>query len=352
MRDLHDIQVLRGVTHIISPRDPATHLRLSEAELTLGDGVGEILAAHVDGGVHDSQAKAAAFTERGETDACGASRALLAPDPDLVAISQALARTLYAIAERDERVSDGTLATLLCQGTLADGTSLRFPALVKLDPSATLHTVTDTEPETGRTRIRYEVDHTSLPSKNEKVQKCAFVRAINQDLEYELLVVDRQRTAETVGTFWVRDFLGARLVLDSPERTKRLYRALKAARNDVEQELPAVELAALDQVIAGAVVQASVDLDELMTALPVSDAIRARIDASVSTQLPDRAFALDQGVARQFVRRRIYRGDNDLRVSASPEFFSQMVHVEDLEPGNDQTRLRKVWFETRTWKET
>ena len=162
------------MTHIIAPRDPATQLRLSEAELTLGEGVGEILAAHVAGGVHDSQAKAATFTERRETDACGACRGLLAPDPDLVLISQELARRLYAIAERDERVSDGTLATLLCQGTLGDDTSLRFPALVKLDPSATLHTVTDTEPETGRTRIRYEVDTTSL---RRRTRRCRNVRS-------------------------------------------------------------------------------------------------------------------------------------------------------------------------------
>jgi hypothetical protein len=136
-----------------------------------------------------------------------------------------------------------------------------------------------------------------------------------------------------------------------PERTKRLYRSLRAARNAVEQEIDADQLAALDQVIDGAVVQASVNLDTLMAGMPVPEPLRQRIDAAVSRSLPDREFDLDSGVASQFVRRRAYRADNDLRISVKAE-FNQMIQVEDLERGNDETRLRRVWFETRTWTES
>jgi 37-kD nucleoid-associated bacterial protein len=352
VRDLENIKILRGVSHVIAPREPSKLLQLSEVELPLGGGVGEILAAHVDGGLHDSQAKAARFGVRDDASACGACTRLLASHPRLLVLSQQLARTLYAIAEKDERVSDGTLAVLLCQADGAGGTTVRFPAVLKLDPSATLHTVTDEDPATGKPRVRYEVDPDSLPSRNEKIQKCAFVRAVDPAAEYEMLVVDRQRRAEIVGTFWVRDFLGAELVLDAPERTRRLYRALRSARNEVEQELDATQLAALDQVIGGAVVQASVNIDNLVAALPVPDPIRARVDAVVSRTLPDREFDLDPVVASQFLRRRTFRADNDVRVSVRSEFFEQMIHVEDLEAGEEDTRLRKVWFETRTWKET
>lgn len=351
MRDLHDIKVTRGVSHVIAPRDASRLLKLSEAELPLGDGVGNILAGHVDNGLHDSQAKAAVFADRRDVRACGSFSKLLGKKPRLVNISQQLASTLYAIAENDERVSDGTLAVLLCQGVDEAGAVVRFPALLKLDPSATLRTVTDTDPESGRPRVRYEVDPTTLPSKNEKIQKCVFVRAVDADAEFEMLVVDRQRRAETVSKFWVGDFLGADLVLDRPERTKRLYRAFKTARNAVEQELDATQLAALDQVIDGAVVQASVNLDTLVAALPVPDDVRQRVDATLSRSLPDREFDLDPVVASQFVRRRSYRADNGLRLSVNAE-FTDMVHVDDLESGDHESRLRRVWFETRSWKET
>lgn len=64
MRDLGDIKIVKGVSHVIAPRDPAQLLRLSEAEFPLGGGVGDILAAHVIGGLQDAQAKAAKFADR------------------------------------------------------------------------------------------------------------------------------------------------------------------------------------------------------------------------------------------------------------------------------------------------
>lgn len=351
MRDVHDIEIVRGVSHVLAPRDPKQLLRLSEAELPLDGGVADILAAHVNTGLHNDQAKAAVFVDRRDERACGLFAKLLGDQPPLIEVSQQLASTLYNIAEDDARVSDGTLAVLLCKGVDADDTAVRFPALLKLDPSATLHTVTDTDPVTNKLRVRYEVDPTTLPSKNEKIQKCVFVRAVDPAIEYEMLVVDRQRRGDAVSKFWLGEFLGADLCLDAAERTRRLYRALRSARNAVEQELDSDQLAALDQVIDGAVVQASVNLDLLIEALPVPEPIRERIDKALSRTLPDRAFELDPGVASQFVRRRTYRADNDIRLSVPPE-FTQTIHVEDLEPGDNDTRLRKIWFETRTWKET
>jgi len=351
MRDFHDVEVLRGVTHVVAPRDKRRGLRLSESELPLDDAVREILAAHVFGGLTDVQAKAATFADRRDGKACGAFAKLLGARPRLVDVSKQLASDLYAIAATDERVSDGNVAVLLCRAVDAAGTKVSFPAVIKLDPSATLKEVEDTDPATGKLRIRYEVDPNSLPSKNERVQKCAFVRVVDPKAEYELLVVDRQRRGETVSRFWVQDFLGAEWALDAPERTRRLYRSLKRARNDEAPQLDADQLAALDQVIDGAVAGSSVDLDVLVAALPVPEPSRQRIDAAVSRQLPDRQFDLDPDVSAEYVRRRSYRADNDLRISV-PGDQVDMLTIEDVDPTDtSETRLRRVSFETRTWKE-
>lgn len=96
VRDFHDIEILRGVSHVVAPRDPTMLLRLSEAELPLGGGVGEILATQVDGGLHDAQAKVAAFVARSDERVCGACKKLLGPRPRLVELSQQIARSLYA----------------------------------------------------------------------------------------------------------------------------------------------------------------------------------------------------------------------------------------------------------------
>jgi hypothetical protein len=351
VRDLHTITIRRGVTHVIAPKDEQQQLRLSDAELPLGDGVGEILAAQVDAGLHDSQARAAVFVDRRADSACGTFDRLFGARPRLVDLSKTIARRLYAVAETDNRISDGTVAVLQCQGVNPVGASVQFTSVLKLDPSATLHTITDTEPETGLARVRYVVDPTSLPSKNERIQKCVFVRGVGEDLEYEMLVVDRQRRGEAVSQFWVTEFLGAELALDGPERTKRTYRALRVGRNAVEGDLDATQLAALDQVIEGAVVQAHINLDDLVPSLPIPAEQQARIDLELNRLLPDREFDLDPGTAQQFIRRRSFVADNGLRLSINSDAYS-MIHVEDLDGGPDDTRLRRISFETRTWKES
>src|ERR1022692_1647798 len=101
MRDLQDVRILRGVGHVVAPRDPAMLLRLSEAELPLDGGVGDILLAHVGGGLDDSQAKAAVFAVRKQDRAFGVCTRLLQPRPRLIELSQQLARGLYAVAEKD-----------------------------------------------------------------------------------------------------------------------------------------------------------------------------------------------------------------------------------------------------------
>src|SRR5438046_2834619 len=117
MRDLHDVRILRGVTHVVGPRKPGMGLKLSEAELPLDGDVRGILTAHVEGGLGDPQAKAARFVVREDDRACGAFSKLLGSRPRLIELSQSLARSLYSIAEQDDRVSDGTLAILLCQAS-------------------------------------------------------------------------------------------------------------------------------------------------------------------------------------------------------------------------------------------
>jgi hypothetical protein len=217
--------------------------------------------------------------------------------PKLAELSAQLARHLYVIAERDERVSDATLAVLLCRGKQEGPGTRRLLTLLKLDPSDGFHPVGDTDPKTGKSRVRFALDHNVFPTRGERLQKCAFLTAVDPQAEYELLVVDRQRRGEVVSKFWMSDFLGAELVLDAAERTTRLYRELRNARNEVAPQLDAQQLAALEQHIDGAVVGASINLDTLRRL-----AARARADSRA-----DRCSAV-QSAARPRIRPRPARG--------------------------------------------
>jgi 37-kD nucleoid-associated bacterial protein len=345
MRDWRNPKITRGIAHLVLPKQ--ARLVLSAAELPLEETVTGILERHITRGLADSQARAANFIAVKSDRVSGVCGQLLGDAPELVKLSQKVARRLYEVTIKDERISDAALAVLLCEAKGDQGAAERFLTLLKLDPSDALRPVEEKDTK-GRQIIRLAIATDILPTKGERVQKAAFIRDEEPAAEYRILLVDRQ-TEQPAARFFTTDFLEAEFALDSVERTNRLHRSLQRARNDVAPELKAQDLAALDQVIAGAQVAARVNVDDLVTSLPVDEPVRGRIDEIVSESLPDREFDLDPEVARRLVRRRTFRADNGLRLSVPAEFFREMVDVKDI-PGT-KPRRRRVTIETQTWEE-
>lgn len=247
------------------------------------------------------------------------------------------------MVRQDSRISDGALIVALCQAT-SDAGSVALLSLLKLDPAAGFRTEEATLD--GKRVVRLVVEDDILPSVRERLQKAAFVVPDGTGFDYRLLVVDKQVAPEA--QWFISDYLGAEAILGPRERTDRLYDAFKKARNEVEPDLSATRLVALERALDGALAATHVNLDALIPTLPVPEDIRTRIDARVSQELPDREFALDPEFGRSLVRRVIYEGDNSLRLSVPEEFFDQMVDVDDVE-GEDPP-LRLVTIKTRTWR--
>jgi hypothetical protein len=338
MRDYREIEVERGAVHVVAPR--VGQLRLTEAELDLSGGVGAFLAGHVERGLADPRARAAAFTDGPAGRAGAACAAVLASGSCFVAGTAQLARLLHEASASDERVADGTLAVLRCRS----GGSV-FAAILKLDPSDAYRTVEEVDGD-GRRRIRLALAAHILPGVRERLQKAAFVRTVGGPA-YDLLVVDRQRSGDTVSAYFLHDFLGAEPALDDVARTRALYRALTAVRNEVAPALAPPARARLERYLDGAVVGDRVNVDELVAGLPVGDAHRRRFADRIVEALPDREFALDAVTARSFVAQRRFTGDNRLRLTVPAEFHDDMVRAEHGDDG-----MWRVTIHTREWKES
>lgn len=343
MRDIQNVTISRAIAHLVLPRQ--ARLVLSDSELGRQAAVLDYLAGHVRRALDDPQAGAADFVTVGPDQASGLCDRLLGARPHFVDLSRRLASRLYDVTEGDDRISDAALIILLCEGRLPDGPMMQFVGILKLDPGDAFRPVE--RKSRGKVAIELEMEEDILP-RNERVQKAAFVRPKEPSVEYRILLVDRQ-TEKPAARFFRADFLGADFILDAKARTERLHRSLQRARNIVAPELPAKELAALDQVLAGAQVATRVNLDDLVPSLPVPEPVQAQIDEIVSAALPDREFDLDPAVAERLVKRRTFEADNSLRVSVPAEFFEEMVRIEDV-PNTDPPK-RRVIIETQTWRE-
>ncbi len=343
MRDFHEASLVKAVLHQVFPRQDM--LTLSEAELQLTTDVEEFLLQLTLRGVRDGQAKAANFATTGSGTAASLSTRLLRPGiTTWIQDSQSLARLLFEAAKR-VNASDATFAVVVARGDI-DGSARNVLSLLKLDPAAVFHPV-ERRDSRGRLVVELELQPDALPRSAQGIQKCAFVGPPNLGLEYRILAIDRQN--EGVADFFLTRFLGAEFVLDSKERTERLYRILKQTKNEIAPTLPSDQLVALDRVIDGAVVAARANVDELVGSLPIDERARELFESKLSARLPDRQFDLDRETVNKILKRKRFEADNGLFVSVPADFLDQMVEVIDVQ-GSDPPK-RRVVITTQKWKE-
>lgn len=337
MRDYSKIEVMEGAVHILEPHQGS--LTLTHGLLDMTDDVGQFLADHVKRGLGDSKAAAANFVGRDEGHAGPTAWAILSGDQEMLDASAALARLLYEASEGDARVSDGTLAVLRCSARDEED----FVAMLKLDPSDHYSAVVD-ENDDGNEIVRLVVRSDVLPSVRERVQKSAFVRG--KDNEYDMLMVDRQRPGGVVSRFFVQDFLRAELAMDARRRTEQLIRGLNRAQNEVAHQLETSDAKRLRRYLDGQMTGARVNTDDLVDGLPVSDNFKGPFRSHLDDVLPDRDFELDDDVVKKTLRRRSYKGDNGLVVSANADGWNDMVEA----TYDEQRGTWQISIQTSEWR--
>jgi hypothetical protein len=67
---------------------------------------------------------------------------------------------------------------------------------------------------------------TGLPANSGKIEKCAFIRVIKSDNEYDLMVIDKQNKSkhtEDYGANWfINNYLGCTIIDNERDETKKL----------------------------------------------------------------------------------------------------------------------------------
>jgi nucleoid-associated protein YejK len=352
MRYSTSIELDQIIVHILNPRDEPG-LVLSERALPLDSNqrLAKYFTSHIQGALQDPVARAAQFAHFEDGVACCVCKGLLDGSVELVDGSQRLARQLYEIIERDQRISPCDLA--ICFYRAGNRPEVpRYLALLKLDPTEAFRHKTEQDEE-GRRYVSYEIETDMLPTAGERLQKCAFVQPVVPRPEYDMMLVDRQISptdGQMVARFFVSDFLGAALALDPFQRTGRLYKGLVSAHNQLRRELTPAEDESLRQAIDNVVTLEHVNVDELLRELPLASEHKHQVDQVLSRQLPDREFEIDPNYAGRLTRKLRFRGDGGLRIDVSAEAYDQVISVQRVdEPGTPP--YYRVVIRTEKWEQ-
>ncbi len=177
MRNVTNVQLDDVIFHILDPQS-VQGLVLSERALPLvgHERVAEYLAAHIRNSLQDPLAHAASFVAVAPELASGVCADILTGKRLLVEGSRWLAEKLYGLISGDKRIAAGDLGVCLFRdGDAANPT--RYLGLLKMDPSPVFRHCTERD-EHGRLYVSFEEEPNILPTTRERLQKCAFIRAL------------------------------------------------------------------------------------------------------------------------------------------------------------------------------
>ncbi len=334
----------------MNPRGPGG-LVLSDLPLSLAvnSPLSDYLAGHIRNALRNTGVRAAQFATIESGEPSGLCASILDGTADLVQASQILAEQLHAILEKDRRTKGSVLA--VCRYDADNYPGVRFLALLKIDPSDVFrHRITETA---GKKRVDLELDAEALTQEN--LQKCAFVQPLEPRHEvFDMMLLDtqvREGPRRDVAKYFATDFLKTVEAFDSYQRTRKLYKLLTSAHNQLRKVLSPQENEDLDDRIHSVMRSEAVNVDDWIGQLPLPHATRERIGQVVGDELPDREFDLNPKVAQELTHKRRFRGDYDLRVVVSARHKDQVIKSVKPIEYPDRGKVFRVTLETERWDE-
>jgi ATP-dependent exoDNAse (exonuclease V) alpha subunit len=354
MRDATNITIHELIIHILDPQGQGLILSNVPVPLEQDAALVDYFTRHILTSLRDGGIKSARFRNINPEQPSGVCRGILRDEISLVDGSQRLARDLYAILERDRRITSGDLAVCtFAAGNYPDET---FLGIMKVDPGQIFQHILRKDAR-GNTYVSFESVSQAFTS--ERLQKCAFVQPlVPRHPEFDMLLLDRQRREETapaglgaIARFFSETFLDAEESYDARKYTETVFRSLVEAGNLVREQLSEDENVSLEANILQAVSAPRLNLDQWLDKLPLADGIKQEIDQSISPRVPAREFPIDHAVSQQLVRKVRYRGEGGLKLEVPMENLYQLVVSEEyITDDADRPPYYRIVIETEEWK--
>lgn len=353
MRNPGEVHIEKLIIHVIDPHRGNFVLSQREVPLVEGDRLSHFFAEHIRNSLRDPVARAAAFTTAEQTTS-GICKAMLEGQLDLIGGSRLLAERLCDVVRSRRNISPGVL--VVCYYTDSSQPSIaRYLGLLKMDLLEVFRNYVEYDEVTGERYVRPKLENDILPTEQERLQKCAFIRPFSsQRIEFNMMMLDRQtRSMEDVGVakFFIGSFLGAEPQYDDYERTRRAYRALVPWYDEVSKESPDIA-DHVHEAISLAVHSPAISIPAFLEPLPIKIEQKNKLYEYLEKQkLVDDEFTIDPYFGGKLVRKRYFQGSHGFRLEVSSEEYSQIVHKVEP-PANDGTRdYYRIEIHTRDWKE-
>ena len=219
MEYIREINILDAVIHVLD--NNSDEAILNEFALDLNEETYNLILKHVQRCLKDEELKYAFFTKE-KNIVKEVSQQFLSGENNILNVSKELAKQLFILMRSKGNIPSCDLLTVSFSTEYG-----LFLGIFKMDYMKNyIHSVEFVDSKVG---IDIIPQLTGLPTTSSKIQKCAFIKAINSDNEYDLMVIDKQsknKNPEDYGSnYFINNYLGCRVIDNERDMTKRFVKA-------------------------------------------------------------------------------------------------------------------------------
>lgn len=219
MEYINEININEAVIHILdsSAEEPV----LNQFRLSLDEETYRFILRHVERCLKDEELKYAVFNQERNI-VKEISQEFLSGSGDILDISKEMARQLFMLMKSNGNIPSCDL--LVVSFSTEFGPML---GVLKMDYIKNYtHMVNSIE---GKVGINIIPELTGLPVSSQRIQKCAFIKTVKLQQDFDLMVIDKQnksKESENYGTnYFISKFLGCSIIDNERDMTKKFLKA-------------------------------------------------------------------------------------------------------------------------------
>lgn len=218
MEYVNEVNLKEAVIHILDSN--AEEPVYNEYPLKLVDETYEYIFKHIQKCLKDEELKYAVFNS--ETNIIKElSQEYLNGQNDLVTVSKEISRQLFKLIKTNGNISSCDL--IVVSISTEYGAML---AILKMDYVKNYtHSVDFVDNKIGIDIIPQFI---GLPASGQKIQKCAFIKSVNKENKFDLMVIDKQNKSkdeEYDSNYFIGNFLGCSIIENERDCTRNFIKA-------------------------------------------------------------------------------------------------------------------------------
>ncbi|MBB6218211.1 nucleoid-associated protein YejK [Anaerosolibacter carboniphilus] len=331
MRDIDSVVIKKAILHVLDRN--ADGPILTDYEQEIDEDIHEFLERHIVKSLNCEDNRTAKF--KGGDTAVREAVSEIMEKGNFIEASQRIAERLFKSMKTSNLVSSGDL--VICFYTAHEK---EYIAILKLDyRTSYIHNVTFQDD-----KLKNEIlpQHIGLPGTGQKLQQCAFIKAVDEDADFDLIVLDNMAYAdEDAALYFTHTFLNCEVLVDDREKT-RAFRNIteKWTRKNLKEDFEKAQ-EVREEMATALKHSAEIDIEKFTQNVFGTDIDMAQnfIQHFFKEGLNADRFEIDKRYVEKKMKRKTMKTDTGIEIKGDYEDFEDRMKFEIKRNGDGTVDL-------------